>query len=1325
MRASTASFILAFCAALAVQAAPVNSARSYDTAFQHDAARNEIEKRSYDNAFEYDADGNEIEKRSYDNAFEYDADGNEIEKRSYDNAFEYDADGNEIEKRSYDNAFEYDADGNEIEKRSYDNAFEYDADGNEIEKRSYDNAFEYDADGNEIEKRSYDNAFEYDADGNEIEKRSYDDAFELFGSSGNSGGFIPRFPMAFHSKKHFIALHNWQNSSNPIPADLWPYPTLKKVEPPSWRLVQTVSLPDPLIGPITSAALSFVAALGLCLLSYVEHRGSMESSPLNFYGGESYYNGASEISTAVYQHRLNRLKVMLRGALVGLIHHRSLNVKSGGYEDGNSVTLMSSDVDNLSTVGEMFHETWAQVFEVMLGLGLLANQIGWVWPIPLVFIFFCSRVSRYVAKNLKTKQKNWSHATQNRISMITSMLGSAKSMKMLGLSEATKSKISGLREEEIKMSVSFRWMMVAYNASANAFGLFCPVITLTIFAIFSKYNGYADLTADTVFTSLAIFGLVTHPANMVMTIIPRAIASLANFERIQSYLLEQSIEDHRQMLKINESDSGNSTDEDESGPHRPAVLIEDMTISYSPTSKPILMNIDMRIEKGSTVMCSGPVGAGKTSLAKAILGEIPPSSGSVSVFSKRIGICTQTPWLPSGSIKEVVCGGSGDVSWDLERYQAAISACELSTDLENFPEKDNTQIGSRGFNLSGGQRQRVALARALYARCEIVILDDSFSALDGRTEKLVIQKLLGPEGIFKKMGTTIFMITHAAQYFPFADQIVILGNGGIEIQGTVANLFFCPFSLISYFSLPGILSPARETMIIGAENLQDGIKLPDQSELQNQTRTTNDLAGDLARKSGDISLYSKFGQDIQLLDSQLPGALSVIFSQTFKLLSQSVLLFIVQSTMITTLPFCITVVYIVQKIYLRTSRQLRFIDIESRSEVYSSFLETVEGVTTIRAFNWQKNFETSNIQQLEKSQKPFYLLLCLQRWLNLVLDLLIAGIAVGIITVAVVLKGTTTAGQIGIALNLILVANTTLLRLVESWTGLEISLGAIARLKSAVNETPQEDEPSENIVPDESWPSAGSIELDNVTVSYNGKSTLLLTLLHFLELQTGSIKIDGVSISRIPRSILRQRCFIAVPQDPFIFAQASLRFNLDASGNLSDETLVKVLKKTRLWHHFFLPHLDESQNTSPSDENPIQREHETLNSPISSAPPLSTGQLQLLSLSRAILRAYPQSLQPTTSYQDHPDTLASPKPILLLDEATSSLDPGTEGMIQDIIHEEFTEKGYTVIAVAHRASMVTRGMRKERDVVVWMRNGEVERVSGVEEMISGRGRGWC
>jgi ABC-type transport system involved in cytochrome bd biosynthesis fused ATPase/permease subunit len=79
--------------------------------------------------------------------------------------------------------------------------------------------------------------------------------------------------------------------------------------------------------------------------------------------------------------------MMTRGALIGLIHARSLRVEQSYNQDGKALTLMSTDVDSVETFTEMFHETWAQVVEVLVGTSLLARQIGWFAPLPLIIVF--------------------------------------------------------------------------------------------------------------------------------------------------------------------------------------------------------------------------------------------------------------------------------------------------------------------------------------------------------------------------------------------------------------------------------------------------------------------------------------------------------------------------------------------------------------------------------------------------------------------------------------------------------------------------------------------------------------------------------------------------------------------------------------------------------------------------------------------------------------------------------------------------------------------------------------------------------------------------
>ncbi|KAK1782721.1 ABC transporter type 1, transmembrane domain-containing protein [Copromyces sp. CBS 386.78] len=182
-----------------------------------------------------------------------------------------------------------------------------------------------------------------------------------------------------------------------------------------------------------------------------------------------------------------------------------------------------------------------------------------------------------------------------------------------------------------------------------------------------------------------------------------------------------------------------------------------------------------------------------------------------------------------------------------------------------------------------------------------------------------------------------------------------------------------------------------------------------------------------------------------LVDKTLAPAVMAFATQVFKMMMQASLLLAAQPIMAITLLICAVIVYAIQKVYLRTSRQLRLLELESRAAVNSSLLETVKGIETIRAFGWRTEVALDNVRVVDLSQRPFYLLLCLQRWLNVVLDLLIAGVAVGTIFLAVSLKSTMTGGQVGVALSVIIAANATLLSLVQSWTNLEISLGAISR----------------------------------------------------------------------------------------------------------------------------------------------------------------------------------------------------------------------------------------------------------------------------------------
>ncbi|SCV41778.1 related to multidrug resistance protein [Fusarium fujikuroi] len=498
---------------------------------------------------------------------------------------------------------------------------------------------------------------------------------------------------------------------------------------------------------------------------------------------------------ALYHHRLNRLSIITKGTLIGLINNAALRQSSSSYNDGIALTLISTDTESVMRFA------------------------------------ICSRMSRYLARNLQSKQKAWNEATQRRISLTASAISSMKVMKMLGTSRQTEVLIQKLRAQELEMAKKVRWMMVAYNASANALGIFSPILTFVIFVMYANVRG-STLDAETAFTTTALLGLVTHPANMIMTIVPRAIGSLAAFGRIQDYLVRPGRADERRSFKPKTKVDDSSS----------AICFEAVTVQSHSQSRPVLDNINFTVNQGSIVICAGAVGSGKTVLAQCILGEIPASCGTISVSTQRIAYCEQSPWLPSGTLKEVVCGfGKFEPGW----YRHVVKLCCLDEDILALPLGDNTVIGSRGLKLSGGQRQRLALARALYARGEIVLLDDSFSALDHNTERKVVSNLLGTQGHFRKTGTTVFLIANSTKHFDEADSLIILESGRVTYQG-------------SPNAVNEEVAHLRQMHVNAAVAETNAGLVKTNKTIQSQALEVTEAVADLGRSTGDFTLYASY-----------------------------------------------------------------------------------------------------------------------------------------------------------------------------------------------------------------------------------------------------------------------------------------------------------------------------------------------------------------------------------------------------------------------------------------------------------------------------------
>jgi ATP-binding cassette, subfamily C (CFTR/MRP), member 1 len=184
------------------------------------------------------------------------------------------------------------------------------------------------------------------------------------------------------------------------------------------------------------------------------------------------------------------------------------------------------------------------------------------------------------------------------------------------------------------------------------------------------------------------------------------------------------------------------------------------------------------------------------------------------------------------------------------------------------------------------------------------------------------------------------------------------------------------------------------------------------------------------------------------------------------------------------IPPSLLVLYLIQKYYLRTSRQMRLIDLEAKTPLYSQFTEMLAGLSTVRAFGWSNDYFEDSMRLLDSSQKPFYTMFCIQRWLQVALDLFVAGMALVLVSMALRISGSSTQASIGLAMVNLISFNLTLSLVLEQWTRLETSLGAIARLKWFTANTPNENKDAEKEIPLSDWPAEGRVELKNVSAAY-------------------------------------------------------------------------------------------------------------------------------------------------------------------------------------------------------------------------------------------------
>mmetsp|Transcript_5464 Transcript_5464/g.8077 ORF Transcript_5464/g.8077 Transcript_5464/m.8077 type:complete len:1386 (-) Transcript_5464:101-4258(-) len=194
----------------------------------------------------------------------------------------------------------------------------------------------------------------------------------------------------------------------------------------------------------------------------------------------------------------------------------------------------------------------------------------------------------------------------------------------------------------------------------------------------------------------------------------------------------------------------------------------------TPTYRSLAVSdLNIQLSLGELLVVLGPVGSGKTSLLRGILGELPQVSG-VSQISDTLSLCAQEGWIMATNLQSNILFG---LPMEAKRYQKVLTVCGLQPDLKQLPDGDMTQLGERGVNLSGGQKARVALARATYSKGKLCLLDDPLSAVDPHVmTQLFEQCIMGT--LVREEKRSVILCTHHSHYAMRAHKLLVLDDRG-------------------------------------------------------------------------------------------------------------------------------------------------------------------------------------------------------------------------------------------------------------------------------------------------------------------------------------------------------------------------------------------------------------------------------------------------------------------------------------------------------------------------------------------------------------------
>uniref|UniRef100_A0A8D1PTV4 ATP-binding cassette sub-family C member 6 n=1 Tax=Sus scrofa TaxID=9823 RepID=A0A8D1PTV4_PIG len=493
-----------------------------------------------------------------------------------------------------------------------------------------------------------------------------------------------------------------------------------------------------------------------------------------------------------HMYRLKVLQMRLRTALIGLVYRKVLALSSSSRKAsavGDAVNVASVDVQRVIESITFLNGLWLPLIWIVICFVYLWQLLGPSALTAIAVFLSLLPLNFFITKKRNHHQEEQMRQKDSRARLTSSILRNVRTVKYHGWEGAFLDRVLRIRGHELG---ALRTSSLLFSVSLVSFQVSTFLVALVVFAVHTLVAEENAMDAEKAFVTLTVLNILNKAQAFLPFSIHSVVQARVSFDRLAAFLCLEEVDPEAVDL----SPSRCPARED-------CIRVQEGTFAWARESPPCLHRINLTVPRGCLLAVVGPVGAGKSSLLSALLGELSKLEGSVSiqppVFQGSVAYVPQEAWVQNTSVVENVCFGQElDPLW-LERV---LEACALWPDVGSLPAGIHTQAGEQGMTLSGGQKQRLSLARAVYRRAAVYLLDDPLAALDAHVGQHVFNQVIGPDGLLQ--GTTRILVTHSLHVLPQADCIVVLEDGAIAEMGSFQELLHRKGALV------GLLDGARQ-----------------------------------------------------------------------------------------------------------------------------------------------------------------------------------------------------------------------------------------------------------------------------------------------------------------------------------------------------------------------------------------------------------------------------------------------------------------------------------------------------------------------------------